>query len=1539
MFIFGFHNVIVKENSSESTMCSMDKCNINPKLKQKPTSSTVSFQDSKRNKQIGKRTDNTGDLDKIISLVRRKYYEKHNIIPRDVEYKERDANGIHYVCHIDLLYLIRVDNKAFAQRIQHVDKYLSHVHRKIEVVDGCKILFLDFKQQHRKFEPQIIGLSAISDSINALTSVISSLSSGYSCLKSGQWKHILADVTALLLHIREGFLSVPKLFACILQLYSLDSRVRHMSGQSSSTDLLTLLGVAGFPKSILDALKSFTMLTGKKIFDGDFVMSCFSSAVTLIRSVLSYMSEKESTLAGTNITGFITKFFDFMTSSVDQYNRIKAIINLYTRAMKNPGECHNSIFRTDVIKLYEECVADPLFSDYISNASNKDFRITWNAFVESVYKVCKYYGISKRKEPVAVVFQGLAGSGKTTLMNTYVDYLFHHNKSVYVHTVPAVESEKDFYDDYKNQDVFVMDDVGQQGISQWRTLINFVSTTVFPLNCAKAEWKNTKSFNSSLILATTNKFEHLTGMTKADCISEPDALFRRPHLINVEGKKDANGHFYQVLTYKKYDYSAARPKWVRGFIHHWSTNDINPVFDSSYYPPSKRNLAVIKWLSTVVEHIQRTTEQENLKVSINKDDIHLVDEFDLFYDASNNQMDNHSQDVNDVSDYERIKKKTVVRARAQDTSIINTIRSNLLDPAKDHVNLWREWINYYGEQTQKLVKGLVSWCAEAVTQFFSDSGNWSIYKWIPTGDRFVDSIMGGLEVTSLVPLLAITMSVITLCSYYSGGSIETDNLKLFEDACNIAAAKAADPDWRCQSGPLHVESDNSRLESVKRSIRMIVRRDRYDSALDSFSQCVVSGDKILLPAHAWPEKVSVDIYVSLEHYRNNCKEREDLDLTRIRMYPGCDLAIYQINRCLARYPNCNNLFKTATIKNPSLYLVNSYITIPILLGLNCTSNNEIVQYGTYVHKKGSGFFHPLTAGGACGTVLFSEDHGIVGFHVAGGDDIGFCVVPPRNVAEEIRSIVLHREDTQYVFDREIIPDHSGARLRYVDNYITPSRVISESDLIPTVFNADSNPHTQALKQAIVDDVSGNLTTVDTSTIRTKEPPSFTHMGSPRKLLRSLAEKSFKCQGRITESEEEFISECIDTLIPEFYGISDQVCAFGDSDITSLDKDSSNGYGCLKDKREYFNFEDKTILPAAHKLFDEFRSAIENDNVDIRSVLSTECFKDELRTVDKVKSPRTFRVMPLNHIWWTKKIFGDVVQHFKKERMKTGVCVGYNPYVDTAELALKLQQCSVTGDIDFSKWDGSIMARFMYLIGDAFKRKYRGEYGKVLDYIITSMASSCVLIGDELHATTHGLPSGTWLTLLMNCLINKCITALTLYRYKDEPTTTDFSRVVDFVMGDDKVIGSAGDDVKWFNLQTINEVATSLGMTCTNGDKTPIKSHHQPFINLTFVKRHFRQHPILKKYVGVLSVETLLGTIQWMDRKKDPSEVIPGKMRAVQIEAYLHSKALYQAFTSLFLEYYPFEALFTEEQIIAILSRDDAYITTLRLMGKDYKYLL
>lgn len=544
---------------------------------------------------------------------------------------------------------------------------------------------------------------------------------------------------------------------------------------------------------------------------------------------------------------------------------------------------------------------------------------------------------------------------------------------------------------------------------------------------------------------------------------------------------------------------------------------------------------------------------------------------------------------------------------------------------------------------------------------------------------------------------------------------------------------------------------------------------------------------------------------------------------------------------------------------------------------------------------------------------------------------------------EIRELMLGAPcASNFELDEKIIPNFSGVRVRYEEK-IDQRRVNSDTVYGPSVFHREVNADIDDLIKAIehedkLIDSEDKMTPTPCEKIDRKSPPNFASRGTPAKTLKELSKKTFMKQGRISPEEIEFMKEYIRTIMIKFDDLTDAETAFGGEFVPALNKDSSNGYGCEKGKEHYFDFETKQIKREGKELIERVRLAGYSEEYDYNLFMCRETFKDELRKSSKVDDPRTFRVMPLGHIWWTKKVFGKLLSHFKKTRMQTGISVGYNPYLDAHELALRLKECVVTGDADFGKWDGTILASIMRLITEVFGEFYEGSYGYMIPWLTNTIANSFVLVNDEIWATTHGLPSGTWLTLLLNCLLNKCLTALVIYRYKPNPQPSDVHRVLDFVTGDDKVFGTDKEMSEYFNLINLKTVAESLGMDCTNGDKTAITRKSQEFKKLTYVKRHFRQHPILRRYVGVLSMDTIMNTIQWSKNDvEDAHEAMVGKMRSMQVEAYLHSPVFFRKLTQIFRKSYPYDNLFSEEKVLDILNKDDGFEQVMVAQNKNYTY--
>jgi hypothetical protein len=1345
------------------------------------------------------------------------------------------------------------------------------------------------------YKPQIGFMDIVLNSLRKVSETFGSIKSTVNSVFSSDFYLFILDVLRLVIDIREGFLTFGKFAAVLISLYTLNRRFHKIFTPQATTlsDVLLGFSLLGMPTSLIDQIKNFSVISGKRIFDMDTLYDLANGLFTTTIAIIKWFGEP--TLG---VTIFPKEAVDAMVSFVEKiggsflmYGKIKEICTIYSTFMKNSQIMFDPAFRQRIMELYNSVKGDEYFLSYVANTNNKYFSTTWQLFKDNIVKMTTAFEESRREEPICIVFEGKPGSGKSVLMNNFVDLLRTAGKTIYCHSIPASEDGKDFYDDYQNQEVFVIDDIGQQGKSQWRYIINFVSPVKYPLPCATASLKNTKFFNSKIILCTTNCLKNLGGFTSSDCIESPEALYRRCHVIEV--KRGDSEIFKQILEYNKFDFNNTH-SWKQELLDHNKGN--LPMRSEGIGREAKHNS--LFFVYNLLNHLEKS----------NKADANNSVADEAMYKAIIDQVNETFEDA------------VLYEPQGMLLNALTYVK-NLKIPF-DMVTIFDEWLfshtNFLREVLEQCTTALNTLCTNIVSSV-PDMSNFSIPSLNYVGSAAV--------------IVTITVMAYMMSKWFTQNKNDGINLDMTRKDQDILK-------YMPQNG-----MENERIDVLKKHCKtIIIKEDKLSRDEDLITQAIVSGDKLLLPYHLVADKKLIDVYTTFEHFKNSHKEMENVTIELVKSYPTCDLAVYKIVDAIPLWKLCKNLFPEGNVSNnPLFYLVNSQFSVPVIYGSSVKKSTDEVKYAIYrpqketvTHKPDSGYITPLSDPGMCGTVLATSDGGIVAYHVAGTIGQGFCVEPSVNIRADIRSIMLDCIEPTFEIDTKICPNISGARLRYSDK-IDQVRAMGDSSFVKTVFHRDVCPEIKRLEERVYVD---NLTSIPVDVVDHKGPPNFRNVGTPSKLLKKISQKSFKSQGYITMAERSFIKECIKSMLIKFDDIEDDEVAFGNDYTQPLNKDSSNGFGCLKNKSSYFDFENKIIKSEAKSLIDDFEAAAIKKDYNYNLFTSRESFKDELRKSTKLDEPRTFRVMPLGHIWWTKKIFAKLIPHFKENMLKFGICVGLNPYKDFEKIEERLKTfAALFGDADFGKWDGSIMSMLMTDIGDCFKEFYTGKYEYVLDFVMLTMSRSFVAINDELWATTHGLPSGTWLTLLLNSLLNKALTALVIYRNMENPTLADFQAIIDFVMGDDKLFGTPEKYRDIYNLLTIREVSESLGMDCTNGDKSIITKPTQEFSKLSFVKRHFRYHPVLRKVVGVLSIDTIMNTLQWYDSSRDLDDAIEGKMRSVQVESFLHSPALFEQLTSIFKSNYPMTPLFNSEKIIEILSRDDGYKSVMTGLGKDMSFML
>lgn len=1510
--------------AKKGAMCNMEAINSQPNNFNFERSDNVnSCSDNVKNYKVR-------HICEVLGRYYKKYYKKETAGFNYYEYRKSGK----FVCFMSRNVLMQVSESSFrSYAVKHANHTQLHV--KFIDVDDNNIMIITEKKL--TFKPQVGFVQKCIDALRTPFVMLESARNLVSTITSRASKMLLIDIIALMLNLRDGYFTATKFVGVLMQMYTIHARYmdlfspRNFAPQSGPTMTELILGFSllGLPTTILEAIKTFGNLTGKRIFESETFLEVAEKIFDNLKIIIKWIAQPFDgmRILSADMESTVLNVIDTLGGSVFIHKDIKIVCDIYTKYVSNPQTLFDPTFRQLIMTKYDQFKANAAFMSYLQNGNNKYFMTTWNLFEANVVKSCKAFETSGRDEPICFVFEGEAGSGKSWLMNSFVALLKESGMTTICHSVPASEDGKDFYDDYENQDVFVMDDVGQQGKSQWRYLINYVSPVKYPLPCATAAKKNTKFFNSKVVLCTTNHFMDLTGFTSSDCISEPEALYRRAHVIRVN--RGNSEHFSQDLAYYKFDHIGSK-HWENKFINHTAVNvpnGLETTFSTADALRSDNPKRILQWLYTVFKHVMRAETANNKQMVMTEDDfrdiIRSVERpFDAFQDANDQWLPESGWcDFNYA--------KHLMRSLAP-TSLLNCNINRDDSLAKRYLDVAKEFVTYY-----------VNLIAECMRQH------------IPVVQDFITEVVSVLKETTTVTLQSLFSSKVIgtvllifmlgyICDYFFG---ETETAKLPTPEFSKDTVKDfREMDKRMFFGPQsnEVKLQHDEWAAIIRSFcKTLILKHEVDATLDEHTQCIVSGKRILLPAHLDIGNRFVDLYNSWAHYRERHVEIENVQLRLVKRYLLHDLAIYEIKNTVPIYKLNKQIFMNGATNAKDWYLINSCGVLPVVYDNDVTRNDEPVHYsnvyGRFEHPVNGGFYTPYTASGACGTVLAAPGVGIIGFHVAGNATMGFCVQPPCDIMNEIRDLMMQTPHAQdFSIDTRIIENFSGVRLRY-EGKVDQIRTLGATSLVPSPLHVSICPQMQELI-ADIESEAPKYTPTPVEKVDVKSPPNFNSRGTPAQTLKYLSRKAFMRQGRVTNKEMEFMKEYLRSIMIRFSDLDDEEVAFGGDFVPALNKDSSNGYGCLKKKEDYFDFENKIIKQEAYDLINRVSNNAKNNVYDYDDFMCRETFKDELRKSTKVDEPRTFRVMPLGHIWWTKKIFGQLLAHFKNTRMETGISVGYNPYKDADALAKKLLKCSKTGDADFGKWDGTILAALMYVIIDVFSEFYDGENRHMIEWLANTIANSFVLVNDEIYATTHGLPSGTWLTLLINCLLNKCLTALVIYRFKPNPTVHDVQSVVDFVTGDDKVFGAPEELAPYFNLLNIKEVAESLGMDCTNGDKTKIERDSQEFSKLTYVKRHFRKHPVLQRFIGCLSLDTILNTLQWVDSHKEDTHVsMVGKMKSMQIEAYLHSPALFASLTKIFNDRYPFEAFFDEKKVLSILASDEGYDYVLKMQDKFFNY--
>jgi len=1222
-------------------------------------------------------------------------------------------------------------------------------------------------------------------------------------------------------------------------------------------DAFTLAGIhTMLPPFLSKIVEKMSVYTSCRLLDDTLFYQRISKFISMI---IYWILNFASYFLPEFIIKPLYEFMDLTSFGRNAYliMRMESITKKY---LKSPQLSSNMAFQTEFIKVHEEYteVFKGDFSYFNRNSSLKNLLLSFNA----VYKLIKANQDTTRIEPICIILQGPPRCGKSQTLVGLDKILRAANKSVYVHTTPNVKTAKDFYDDYNGQDVFMMDDVGQMGGSQWTSVVNLVSPVKYSLPCANAELKQTKFMSSQMLICTTNS---LSGMQfqRDDGIADPTALFRRCEIIDyadarvVWHREDQCFRMTGQATYHTYDLE--QQTYIHGFTQEFQRMFPNTptFFDFTAYKGVEYETPYYRWILDIL------SKQMKLKKSIKDLSDRLV-------------VDDILKDITFEGWFDKISFKDVVNSLFD--SNINGYFKGVL----------HRFLNY-------------AFDLDTVVPNYS-LPNSSIGR---TFNFLINVIWFYGFYYTMYNLIECASEWMYGDDDFLKSSYNIIKKQVTEKMTNKEFQKEEDIDPFVRKIQKHVKYFGIVCNDPVTGVQMSARA----------GHCLVSGGNLITNAHFIKDAMNCRNYITVySDYEKKMIMYDQVPIEIIYMNKSEDVAIFGLPKFVpSLLPDVSELFsinKHEYQLTPA-YMISNHGIINIKNRIAAGSGIPMsIDEDVSVHNNNS-VRYDIGSPGLCGTPIISDKNKIIGMHTGGfavdgcRTGHGLAMVWSSKVKTVIYQILQHHKSIRYnleVHENNGKDDCSVVKMNNIDKV---------GNSIPT-----GTKYVHSLAKGIYpeDKVPANL--------------------GQKNIIKDLAKKSYKPLKPINDRYLNFATSYIRAIVPKFTKVTEQEVVHGIRTSKGINKDTSCGFGLGSDKNEHIDFVNGTYKPEFSDRIQKLKNDIIRGEVDYKDVLYCETLKDELRLVEKKDKPRCFKMSPLTLTCLGREYFLDLIEKLSSNRMSNGIMVGVNPFTEWGKLADKANKyggCIVDGD--YKEYDGSMIAPIQLAVSEILLDRFVGNEDdkKICTFLLSTLIYCLTLNMNEILLTTHSCPSGSFITAVYNCIINKSYGAYIFSSCWDKyygkmPILTDYvCNVFDAVYGDDKWCIARKAVLPFFNGVTFQEECAEIGLTFTSTDKSSEMLPFKNFLDTSFLKRNFAMHPTIGGITCPLDKTTMTATLNYVSDKERLEELTIVKLLNFQREAYLHDE--YESYMNHIEE-------FTKEHNIEFVKLTDDYLRELYMLNPE-----
>lgn len=302
----------------------------------------------------------------------------------------------------------------------------------------------------------------------------------------------------------------------------------------------------------------------------------------------------------------------------------------------------------------------------------------------------------------------------------------------------------------------------------------------------------------------------------------------------------------------------------------------------------------------------------------------------------------------------------------------------------------------------------------------------------------------------------------------------------------------------------------------------------------------------------------------------------------------------------------------------------------------------------------------------------------------------------------------------------------------------------------------------------------------------------------------------------------------------------------------------------------------------------------------------DCLKDERRPREKVEAGKTrmFSAGPLDLLIAMRMYYAPFVIAYVANRIDNGSAVGMNPY------SYEWQQmvdhvCSVAdprdhafGAGDQSAMDANERAQVIKVLGGIIEDYLEGSPDEraIRSILLMEHYNSKHLVGNTVYEMDSGIPSGSFMTMVMNCLYNQFgLRYAWLFNHgATEEENGNFDKNVrSMIQGDDNFYSVSHKYRETFTEACVADGMAAMGLIYTSDDKGLPRNRLRPLSEITFLKRKMVWDPVLLRHLAPLELPVVLEIPYWTKKKANmQTEITKTNAQLSLDELALHGKEVF-----------------------------------------------